>query len=31
MTKWNKFYDWVMNPKNKKKYYDSEDKELLKE
>jgi len=25
MTKWEKFYDWVMNPKNKKEYYDSED------
>ena len=24
MTKWDKFYDWVMNPKNKKEYYDSE-------
>lgn len=25
MTKWNKFYDWVMNPENKKEFYDSED------
>ncbi len=25
MTKWEKFYDWVMNPENKKEYYDSED------
>ena len=25
MTKWEKFYDWVMTPKNKKEYYDSED------
>jgi|21_taG_2_1085346.scaffolds.fasta_scaffold45935_2 hypothetical protein len=27
LTKWQKFYDWVMNPKNKKEYYDSEDKD----
>ena len=25
ITKWDKFYDWVMNPENKKEFYDSED------
>jgi len=25
MTKFDLFYDWVMNPENKKEYYDSDE------